>query len=217
MRFERLNNPEKPIMRDGLDPKINNKKKSMAELIKDYKLAEDPSEYDKPLAKEIGRTTKAFENFKEQKVLVEAAKNPIIINELKQFEINGDKFFKYSGINSMKIKNPDNIDDKIINKLLKSYLPNFKKDVNKFIDDNYNNWYADIDVSKENVKNLANILFDTFIIEENKGNYELEFWIASNTASKGAKYFFGNHSLVQEYTVDKDGKLIKKNDCYLAG
>ncbi len=150
-------------------------------------------------------------------ILTEATKNPIILTEVQQFEINGDKFFKNSGISNIKIKNSGIVDNEIANKLLKKFLPEFKKDVNKFIDENYDNWYENENISKENIKNLANILFDTFSIKENKDGYELEYWISSNTSTKGAKYFFGNHSLVQEYNVDKDLKLIKKSDCYLAG
>ena len=78
MRFERLSNPERPLMRDGLDPKINNNssgignktnafENALKRLVKEQnpKLSDDPSEYDKSLAKEIGNKTKAFENYKE--------------------------------------------------------------------------------------------------------------------------------------------------------
>ena len=132
--------------------------------------------------------------------IVEAAKNPIVLNEA---EI----------IKNIEIKNKSDLKDNKVKKIANKYYDSLLKDLKETINTLYDTWYKEpgIDISEFEVFNIGKKLIDTIVFSKNPdGTYDLTYWINNYSSHPESKKFFQNHSMHKIYTIDEDGKLIKE-------
>lgn len=129
--------------------------------------------------------------------------------------------------NRCQIKYEVKIDDNVkLQKAILSFVAKFKDNAKKWVSMAYHDWYANETylnynkISKNQVIQMIDALFDTIIIDtnpENKNEYIVSYWINNYSDHKESSYFFGSHVLTQEVTFNNDGQIIKINDIEMQG
>ena len=129
--------------------------------------------------------------------------------------------------NRCQIKYEVKIDDNAkLQKAILSFVAKFKDNVKKWVSMAYHDWYSNETylnynkISKNQVIQMIDALFDTIIIDtnpENKNEYIVSYWINNYSDHKESNYFFGSHALIQEVTFNGNGQIIKINDIEMHG